>query len=148
VTRHPGFDVHVLPTDDGGAVHYRALHPSDLQPGMRIALIVHGFNSDSRHFVRALARFPEQGICRPYDRLLTFDCVWENAERLAFAMHRHFGKSSDVQVDLFAHSMGTAVSRLALECEGGVRYVRRLPPRQSHGATATSVRAQMGVEAD
>ncbi len=132
VSGHPGFDVHVLPTDDGGAVHYRTLHSNDLQPGMRIALIVHGFNSDSRHFVRALARFPKQGIGRAYDRLLTFDyesvgtSVWENAERLASAMHHHFGEQSGVQIDLFAHSMGTAVSRLALECEGGMLYVRRL----------------------
>ena len=128
---HPGFDVHVLPTDDGGAVHYRSVHATDLQPGMRIALIVHGFNSDSRHFVRALSQFPEKGICRAYDRVLTFDYesvgtgVWENAERLGKAL-RSVLDGRGVQVDMFAHSMGTAISRLAIEREGGAPYVRRL----------------------
>ena len=84
---------------------------------MRIALVVHGFQSDTWGMVGRLSSFfTETGIA--YDHLLTFDYetfgtgVRKNAQILATELRRlNFGADDERSLDVFAHSMGTLVIR-------------------------------------
>lgn len=114
-----------------GEVRMRPAEQGEAKSGHRVALLVHGFQSDTRWMV------PEvDGLSRAagvdYDFILTFDyeslgeTIRSNGKRLADALTR-FGLSGDdgVIVDVFAHSMGTIVTRTAIELHGAGPMIDR-----------------------
>ncbi|MGH2543089.1 MAG: esterase/lipase family protein, partial [Ardenticatenaceae bacterium] len=115
----------------GGEVRYRELRAGEIAPGQRVALFVHGFSSDTPWMVSGPATwFAAQGI--PYDHVLTFDYesfgtrISENGQTLANALRAAgFGPDDGLHLDLFAHSMGTLVSRAMIELWGGDEFVDR-----------------------
>ena len=114
-----------------GEIRYHRVTRDDFQPGERIALLVHGFQSDTRWMVTTLVPFlDESGI--HYDHFLTFDYesfgthIAENGESLAEAL-RHAGINPDdeLTVDVFSHSMGCLVVRSMIETHGGAPLIDR-----------------------
>lgn len=115
----------------GGEVQYEALRPRELKPGQRVALFVHGFNSDTPWMIGGPAQFLAEHGAR-YDHLLAFDYesfntgVNDNGQALAHALKTSgFGPDDGIHLDIFAHSMGTLVSRAMIEHWGGDAWVDR-----------------------
>ncbi|MBK9712476.1 MAG: caspase family protein [Kouleothrix sp.] len=124
----------------GGEVRYRDLRPGELQAGQKVALFVHGFTSDTRWMVSGPAQLIAAHGLR-YDHILTFDYetfntgVSDNGQALANALRAAgLGPDDGLSLDVFAHSMGTLVSRCMVELWGGDEFVDRLfmagPPNQ------------------
>ncbi len=125
---------------EGGIVYYSPIDPSQFQPNDRVAVAVHGFGADSKELAAWLCREPSQnGI--PYDHVLTFDYesfntgVSENGQKLANALRAvKLDQIPGLQIDLFAHSMGTVITRCMVELWGGDEFVSRCflagPPNQ------------------
>ena len=101
------------------------------RPGQRVALFVHGFTSDSRWMAGGPAQFlASQGLT--YDHVLTFDYetfntrISRNGQDLANALRAAgFGPRDRAKLDVFAHSMGTLVTRAMIELWGGEKFVNR-----------------------
>jgi hypothetical protein len=112
-------------------VRYRPLKGGEFQPGQRVALIVHGFNSEAKWLASAILPFLEaNGIV--YDHYLAFDYetfntrISENGVTLTNLMRAAgFGPDDQVHLDVFAHSMGTQVVRTMVELQGGDEFVDR-----------------------
>lgn len=125
---------------EGGVVYYRRVEASQFRANERVAVAVHGFGADSKELAAWLCREPNQnGI--PYDHVLTFDYesfntgVSENGQKLANALRAaQLDQIPGLQVDLFAHSMGTVITRCMVELWGGDEFVSRCflagPPNQ------------------
>jgi hypothetical protein len=132
---------------DGKPV-YTAPQRDQIQPGQRVAVVVHGFSDDTRGLVRGLAAWLQSGPA-PYDHVLAFDYetfgtgVARNGEDLALALSQRCGLGPDDQatVHVFAHSMGCLVTRCMVELSGGHEFVDRVvlagPP--NHGTTLATV---------
>jgi hypothetical protein len=115
----------------GGEVQYKTLRPRELKPGQRVALFVHGFNSDTPWMIGGPAQFLAEHGAR-YDHLLAFDYesfntgINDNGQALAHALKTSgFAPDDNVHLDIFAHSMGTLVSRTMIEMYGGDALVDR-----------------------
>jgi hypothetical protein len=134
-------------TLEDGKVAYTDIGPADFQPEDRVALFVHGFGDDSSSLVQGLASYLKQaGIA--YGHYLTWNYesagtgVAESGKALAEALAGLCGFRVDdgIRLDLYAHSMGSLVSRYAIECAGAGEYVDRLvmsgPP--NNGTTLAS----------
>jgi hypothetical protein len=124
----PGERVHRVA---GGEVRSRLVTAGECQSGQRVALLVHGFQSDSYWMVADLSR-----LCHlsgmSYDHVLTFDYesfnthIRDNAQTLADALRTAgFGADDRVQLDVFSHSMGGLVVRYLVEVFGGDTFVDR-----------------------
>ncbi len=125
---------------EGGEARYRPLAQGELQSGQRVALFVHGFTSETRWMVgRILPWLEANGL--GYDHTLTFDYetfntrIGANGQTLAKALRAAgFGPDDGLQLDIFAHSMGTQVVRSMVEQHGGGAFVDRCflagPPNQ------------------
>lgn len=114
----------------GGEVRYRKLEPGEIKVGHKVALVVHGFQSDTWGIVPPLAAFfNSEGIA--YDHLLTFDYesfstqIADNGKALFNALKEAGLLDPPIPLDLFAHSMGTLVSRYMIEKMGGHQVVQR-----------------------
>ena len=112
-------------------VHYWEAEPNQIQRGQRVAMIIHGFTSETTPSVaQILPMLTKYGV--HYDHFLTFDyetygtAISENGRMLA-AILREAGLAPDdgVHVDIFAHSMGTLVTRSMVEEWGGAELVDR-----------------------
>ncbi len=110
-----------------GEVTYTPVPPGFLT-GMsgKIAVLVHGFTSDTRWLVRDI---PGVSGVR-YDHLLTWDYetlgtgIDKNGKELAFALERAGLNANDtLTVHVYSHSMGTLVTRCMIELHGGDAYV-------------------------
>jgi pimeloyl-ACP methyl ester carboxylesterase len=129
-----------LPADTGlrkatraadGSPIYTPIQPGEIAQGSRVALLIHGFTSDTGWFVeRALPFLDEIGH---YDLYLTYDyetfntAIEENGVMLARALQRlGFGPDDGIHLDIFSHSMGSQVARVLVELQGGDAYVDRL----------------------
>lgn len=128
-----------LPTDAGlrraelvdGRAVYRPVSAADVAAAKRVALLLHGFTGDTRWMVeRVWGWVKEPG---DYDLCLTYDFesfgtgIRRNAEQLAGALTGvGIVKGSPVQLDIFAHSMGTLVARTLVELGGGEHFVDRV----------------------
>ncbi len=124
----------------GGALLYGPIDADAILPRQRVAVAVHGFSADSLAIGIWLTNvFPKHGPA--YDHVLAFDYeslatgVNENASTLADALHAlELDVRPRVRVDLFAHSMGTLVTRAFVELWGGDAFVTRCflagPPNQ------------------
>lgn len=112
---------------------YRTVQREQLQRGQRVALFIHGFNSDTGWMVQGLAPYLQQQVAT-YDHLLTWDyeslgtSVGETAARLAEALRQEggFGPDDGLTLDVYAHSMGCLVTRCLVELEGGDQFVDRV----------------------
>jgi hypothetical protein len=130
-----------------GAMIYSPVRRDGFQPGQRVALFVHGFVSDTRWMIEYPAQFLQAEVAR-YDHLLTWDyetfgtSVEENGAQLAQALKQQcgFGPDDGITVDIYAHSMGTLVTRCMVELSGGHAFVDRAvlagPPNR--GSTLAS----------
>lgn len=124
----PGESVRTVPE---GLLYYRVVDPSQFRPDERVAVGVHGFSAESKEQAVWLCRVPtQQG--RPYDHVLTFDyesfntSISENGQKLANALRAAtLHEVPGLQLDLFAHSMGTIITRCAVELWGGDAFVSR-----------------------
>lgn len=112
---------------------YRTVQREELQRGQRVALLVHGFNSDTGWMVQGLVPYLQQQVA-PYDHILTWDyeslgtSVGETAARLAEALRQEggFGPDDGLTLDVYAHSMGCLVTRCLVELEGGDQLIDRV----------------------
>jgi len=130
-----------------GVVSYEHVTPAQFKAGESVAVVVHGFNSDTRWMVRDVAPFLREQVF-PYNHVLAFDYesfgtgIEATAELLAQALTHScgFGEHDQMRVDLYAHSMGSLVARCAIELFGAHSYVERLvmagPPNR--GSTLAS----------
>ena len=115
---------------EGGSVRYAPLADGwRPEPGARVATVVHGFNSDTRAIVALLGEFLRGGSFG-YDHVLAFDyeslgtSVAENGSTFADALRAvGFGADDGVRLEVFAHSMGTVVTRSMIEVFGGDAFV-------------------------
>jgi len=116
---------------EGGALLYGPIDASAILPRQRVAVAVHGFSTDS-HGIAIWLTAVLTKYQRAYDHVLTFDYeslatgINENASALANALREiELDRRPRLQVDLFAHSMGTLVTRCMIELWGGDAFVNR-----------------------
>jgi hypothetical protein len=109
------------------------VHPEQFKAGERVAVLVHGFNGDSKWMVAKVADFlRSQGP--QYDHFITYDYesfgtgIKANGQHLADLLQAQcgFGLDDHLAVDVYAHSMGCLVSRCMIELSGGNAFVDRL----------------------
>ncbi|MCV3217489.1 caspase family protein [Plectonema radiosum NIES-515] len=113
-----------------GFFEYRDIQRNQFQPGDTVALFVHGFTADTRQMVETFAPFLRDEVF-PYKHLLTWDyetfgtSVEENGAKLALALQQQcgFGPDDQITVHVYAHSMGSLVSRCMVELSGGHEFV-------------------------
>ncbi|HYP38955.1 MAG TPA: hypothetical protein VEX13_01215, partial [Chloroflexia bacterium] len=130
-----------------GKVAYAGVQPADFQPGNRASVFVHGFGTDSAWMVQGLASHLKQaGIA--YDHYLVWNYesagtgIADSGKALAQALAGRCGfrPNDGIGLDLYAHGMGSLVSRYAVERAGASAYVDRLvmagPP--NNGTTLAS----------
>jgi len=115
----------------GGEVRSRPVTPGECRAGQRVALLVHGFQSDSYWMPADFSRLFQQSGAS-YDHVLTFDYesfntrVRDSARTLAEALQAAgFGPEDGVHLDVFAHSMGGLVARYLVEVFGGDAFADR-----------------------
>ncbi len=121
-----------------GEVRYREVKSNDFEAGQRVALLVHGFNSDTRGIVSQLSTV--FGDRSPYNHLLSWDYesfathVENNGADLANALRRAGLDRAGIYLDIYAHSMGTLVTRCLVEKFGGAPFVDKVllagPPNE------------------
>lgn len=114
-----------------GVLYYSGVDPTLFRAGDRIAVGVHGFSAESKEQARWLCTMPPQAGVH-YDHVLTFDYesfntgISENGRMVADALRAaHLDQIPGLKVDLFAHSMGTMITRCMVELWGGDAFVRR-----------------------
>ncbi|MEZ4638585.1 MAG: caspase family protein [Caldilineaceae bacterium] len=129
-----------LPPDTGlrkaergvdGKPIYAVATADDVAQARKVALLVHGFTSDTEWFVEKVMPFLNQ--LGGYDLYLAYDyetfntTVMENGATLGQALTAlNFGENDGVHLDVFCHSMGTQVVRVMVELKGGHAYVDRV----------------------
>ncbi len=115
----------------GGEVEYTPVRDGDLEGVTQAALFVHGFTSDTRWMVHGPAQWLlSEGV--DY-RVLTFDyetfntSVADNAQALYQALVKAGFRTEDGrELHVYAHSLGSLVSRTMIEKWGGAAFVDRL----------------------
>lgn len=126
----PGMGVRKADLDGRGQAAYAAVHPDDVRTARRVALMVHGFTSDTEWLVWHAwpwAKNHGYDLCLTYD-YETFNTGFKENGRL---LHEQlvalgFGPNDGVKLDIFCHSMGTQVSRAMIELWGGADFVDRV----------------------
>ena len=114
-----------------GVLYYSGVDPERFRPNERIAVVVHGFSAESKEQARWLCGVSSQAGVH-YDHVLTFDYesyntgIRENGRMLADALRAaRLDRISGLKIDLFAHSMGTMITRCMVELWGGDAFVKR-----------------------
>jgi len=112
-------------------IHYTAGTAQDVQNARRIALMVHGINSDTQWLVQKVWPLIEEpggyDLCLTYDYESIGTGIKENAMLLAESLAAlGFGKDKTLTLDIYAHSLGTQISRVLVELLGGDDYVNRV----------------------
>jgi pimeloyl-ACP methyl ester carboxylesterase len=123
----PSADVGLrVPSLAGNRVEYRAVQPGELRDG-RIALLTHGFLSDTAWMVHGLlASLRAAG----YDRVVTWDYetfttpIRETQAGLVRLLREAGAAPGSERLDVIAHSMGTLVTR-SLVADTALGLVRR-----------------------
>lgn len=128
-----------LPADAGlrrvtltdGQVNYTPVTQEELAAAHRIALIVHGFNSDTRRMAESL--WPWLPAAGAYDLCLAYDYetfatpIRDNGFALANALQELSQLSPQpLRLDIFSHSAGGLVSRAAAELGGADAFIDRI----------------------
>ncbi len=116
--------------DEDGTPLYTPVRPEEVAQATRVALLVHGLTGDTRWLVQRL--WPHLQEWAAYDLLLAFDYrslttpIEENGRRLAQELQAlGFGPTDGIQLDVFAHGLGTQVVRAMVELAGGHGFVDR-----------------------
>ena len=138
-----------VPSADGKQAVYSAIDKSVFKPGQRVALMVHGFTSETHWMVTGLLPWLRQNGM-DYDHCITFDYesfgtgVADNGKALALALQQQCGftPNDQITVHLYAHSMGCLVSRCAIELSGGSDLIDKAvlagPPNNGTTLATTS----------
>ncbi|MBX3001579.1 MAG: caspase family protein [Caldilineaceae bacterium] len=120
----------VVRAADGRPV-YGPITAADVAQAQKVALLVHGFTSDTGWFAQKV--IPHLDALGNYDLYLTYDyetfntSVLENGAILAQALTAlGFGAADGIHLDIFCHSMGSQVARALVELKEGHRYVDRV----------------------
>jgi hypothetical protein len=116
----------------GEQYDYADLQGIRFQAGDTVALLIHGFNSDTRWMLRGVAPFLRDSV-HPYDHILTWDyetfgtAIKDQGVALAQALQQHgFSAQDGRTLHVHAHSMGSLVARSLIEQAGGQAFVDRL----------------------
>jgi pimeloyl-ACP methyl ester carboxylesterase len=113
---------------ENGAAVYSAVPDKFFKKGQKqtVALLVHGFISDTEWMVRDIPQIAGQ----KYAHVLTFDYetfgtgISDNGQELAMALQRSgLSATDDVTLHVYAHSMGCLVTRSLVELHGGNAFV-------------------------
>jgi pimeloyl-ACP methyl ester carboxylesterase len=118
---------------DSHGYRYIPVDPSRFKAGDRVALMVHGFLSDTGWLARDVAPFLRRDVL-PYEHFLAWDyetfgtSVQEQGQDLATALRQQCGFASGggMKVHVFAHSMGALVSRWVAEVTRGDDFIERM----------------------
>jgi hypothetical protein len=115
---------------DGRAV-YRPVTAEEVAHAKRVALMLHGFTGDTRWMVeqvwRAVQPLGKFDLCLTYDYETFGTGIRRNAEGLTSALAGvGIVEGTPVQVDIFAHSVGTLVARTLVELGGGEQIINRV----------------------
>jgi hypothetical protein len=113
-----------------GQYEYAPIQRDQFKPGNKGALLVHGFNSDTGWMLKTVAPFLYQEVLS-YDHILTWDyetlgtTIERIGEDLATALKQLCGFKAEDEMTLhvYAHSMGSVVSRCMIELFGGHEFV-------------------------
>lgn len=129
----------------------RSAKRSDFKQGDTVALMVHGFLSDTGWMADGVATFLRNDVI-DYNHVIGWDYetigtgVSDNGSDLATALRLcGFGENDGITLHVYAHSMGCLVSRCMIELHGGDKFVDKAvlagPPNlgtraadASHGA--------------
>lgn len=122
---------HTPVNDASGKPLYDPVTSADVAGARRVALLVHGFTSDTGWMLQRA--WPRLGQLAHYDLVLTYDYetfntgMGENGALLTQELRAlGFGPDDDVHLDIFCHSMGTQVVRAMVELEGGHDFTDRV----------------------
>ena len=131
--------VGALPADSGlrqadvvdGRAIYRPVSAADLSETKRAALMLHDFTGSTRWMVEQVWSWVRtQGnydLCLTYDYETFATPIRRNAELLESALKElGIGPGSPIQLDLFAHGMGTQIARAMIELSDGEQYIDRV----------------------
>lgn len=118
---------------NGEEAIYSAIDKTVFKPGQTVALMVHGFSSETNWMVTKLLPYLRREVL-PYDHCITFDYesfgtgVAANGHELALALQQQCGFTPEDQitVHLYAHSMGCLVSRCAIELPDGATFIDKV----------------------
>lgn len=129
-----------LPSDTGlrratldaeGKAAYAPVAVTDLADVKKVALMIHGITADTKWLVEKVWPFV-RGL-GGYDLCLTYDYESYGTQILQNGqiLHRELvalglGENDGVELDIYAHSMGTQISRALVEMCGGEAYVDRV----------------------
>jgi pimeloyl-ACP methyl ester carboxylesterase len=116
-----------------GNFEYGEVKPEQFQAGDKVAVMVHGFKSDTRWMLDDPSEFLLDEVV-PYDHILTwdYDTYGTHAEQTgkdfaqALKQRCGFGPQDDITVHVYAHSMGCLISRCMIELHKGHEMVDRL----------------------
>jgi pimeloyl-ACP methyl ester carboxylesterase len=116
-----------------GVFEYGEVKPEEFQPGDKVAVMVHGFKSDTRWMLEEPSKFLLDEVMK-YDHILTWDYdtfgthAEETGKDFALALKQRcgFGPQDDITVHIYAHSMGCLISRCMIELHKGHEMVDRL----------------------
>lgn len=124
-----------------GKFEYGEVKSEQFQPGDKVAILVHGFKSDTRWMLDEPTKFLLEEVMQ-YDHVLTWDYetygthAEETGKDFAQALKQRcgFGPNDGITVHIYAHSMGCLISRCMIELQKGHEMVDRLvmagPPNQ------------------
>jgi pimeloyl-ACP methyl ester carboxylesterase len=131
-----------------GRATYAPVARDQFKRGDRVAIMIHGFTGETEPLIGEPADFI-QGI-HSYDHILTWDYesfgtkIDELGEDFARALRQQcgFGKDDGITVHVYAHSMGSVVSRCMIELCGGHEMVDSLvmagPPNRGSSLASVS----------
>lgn len=125
----PDLGLHRVTLVDGKAVYNEIEQGFLKNQRATVAVLVHGFTSDSRWLVRDIPVV--SGV--QYDHLLAWDYetfgtgIDKNGKELAFALiNAGLSEGDDVTVHVYSHSMGTLVTRCMVELHEGYKLVDKV----------------------
>ncbi|MEZ4710787.1 MAG: hypothetical protein R3A44_26555 [Caldilineaceae bacterium] len=129
-----------LPSDTGlrrgdvdatGKAVYTPVTAADVANANKVVLMIHGITADTVWLVEKV--WPFVSKLAGYDLCLTYDYESFGTGILANGITLHqaltglgFGVNDEKHLDIFAHSMGTQISRALVELSGGAVYVDRV----------------------
>lgn len=113
-----------------GRYDYEPVQREAFKAGDTVAVMVHGFNSETRWMLDDIAVFLHDDVL-PYNHVLTWDYesfgtpAEKSGEDLAVALRQQcgFGPDDDITVHVYSHSLGGVVSRCMLELSGGHMFI-------------------------